>query len=223
MERTVKANESSIAGETASEIEPILVVGKDGRDSDARISLYAVASANTSIVFDSNGGRVLQRVKARAPGSGRTSTPAVTIYFRTIDAAYAISAWLKRELDEAANCVCGLQELLINAVEHGNLEIGLVSKANLLRAGRYPEYVAERLCRPEFQDRVADLRLQWRPGMIVCTITDEGPGFDREALRQLKAEKFRGPNGHGLLVAENCGFSAIEYAGNRVEVVIPQP
>ena len=115
----------------------------------------------------------------------------------------------------------GLQELLVNAVEHGNLEISGAQKRDLLIAGTWREEVERRLADPAYAQRRVIVTFQRGARMIAFTIQDEGEGFDHEAF--LKGPPAgAGYRGRGITLARTLSFSSLTYmgSGSVVEAVI---
>ena len=79
--------------------------------------------------------------------------------------------------DEPEIVVLGLSELLINAVEHGNLGIRFDEKSRLREEGRWEEEVVHRLSMPEYADRRGRLTVTAAADAFIFEIEDEGEGF----------------------------------------------
>ncbi|MFZ0389588.1 MAG: response regulator [Calditrichia bacterium] len=70
-------------------------------------------------------------------------------------------------------------ETLINAIEHGNLELKSTSKSNdLLQIAEFDEMREQRLADPQFAGRNITVTFECSPELFSLTIKDEGPGFD---------------------------------------------
>ena len=72
----------------------------------------------------------------------------------------------------------GLTELLVNAVEHGNLGITYAEKKNLRLNGGWEEEIIRRRALPECRDRRVIVTLERTPEAFKFSVTDEGKGFD---------------------------------------------
>ena len=72
-------------------------------------------------------------------------------HFRTLEEAANLAYKIAACFPEPQKAAFGLNELMHNAVEHGNLGIGYDEKANLLRSGSWREEVERRLNFPENQ------------------------------------------------------------------------
>jgi YesN/AraC family two-component response regulator len=73
--------------------------------------------------------------------------------FRTLEQARDLATLLAGASGIGDRLVVGLSELLINAVEHGNLGIDYATKPRLNTAGTWLEEVGRRLALPEFSGR----------------------------------------------------------------------
>jgi len=141
--------------------------------------------------------------------------------FRTLEEARNLSTMLALACPNSDAVVVGLQELMINAVEHGNLEISAREKRDLLMTGGWREEVERRLAHPDYRDRRVIVTFQRGARMIAFTIQDEGEGFDHEAFLAAPApgERYRG---RGITLARTLSFSSVTYmgSGSVVEAVI---
>lgn len=83
---------------------------------------------------------------------------------------------------EAARLRIGvaLEEALVNALYHGNLEIGSELREDDFR--KYYELASQRQLLSPYQERALKLRVSMTRSEAVFVITDEGPGFDLKSL-----------------------------------------
>ena len=116
----------------------------------------------------------------------------------------------------------GLTELLVNAIEHGNLGISYDEKKRLRLIGGWEAEVARRLALPEFQERAVRVRVVRQPGRLEFTVSDDGPGFDWQKYLDFEPERAADPNGRGIALARLMSFAELEYQGrgNVVQAVI---
>ena len=142
--------------------------------------------------------------------------------FKTLEEARRLAALLAETCPNPSKAMTGLAELMINAVEHGNLGITYTEKSRLNADGRWVEEIEARLQRPEYADRFAKITLQRTPGHITFTIEDQGKGFNPEAYLELSAERAFDTHGRGIAMARMFSFETIEYqgAGNIVQAVV---
>lgn len=143
--------------------------------------------------------------------------------FRTLEDACALANAFATLCAHPASAGVGLAELLINAVEHGNLGIGLHEKAALLRAGRWEQEVARRLWLPENVSKIASLRC-WREwDCLVFSVVDQGRGFEWRRFLVLDQGRASQPNGRGIALARSMAFRALEYRGGGNEALASVP
>lgn len=113
----------------------------------------------------------------------------------------------------------GLSDLMVNAVEHGNLGISYQEKTALRWEGDWEAEVGRRLALPEFAQRCATVRAERNANGVVFTITDEGDGFDWEKYLAFDPDRAFDPNGRGIAMAKMMSFSRLEYLGKGNVVV----
>lgn len=111
----------------------------------------------------------------------------------------------------------GIYELLINAIEHGNLGISFIQKNELMRRGEWQKEINRRLRLRNNSEKSVRVEILSRSGECRFTITDSGNGFNwRQRLSEDCAESR--PHGRGLVIAMQSGFESMEFneAGNAV-------
>jgi len=112
-------------------------------------------------------------------------------------------------------------ELLLNGIEHGNLEISYEEKSELLESGRYESELEKRLAAEEHRDKLVTVVLKRVEDHLEILISDCGSGFDYESYVAFDRERVLDSHGRGVLLA--CGLLKTEYLhpGNRVRVELP--
>lgn len=113
----------------------------------------------------------------------------------------------------------GLSDLMVNAVEHGNLGVTYQEKSLLRWEGDWDAEIERRLVLPQFAHRYATVRAERQPGGVVFTITDQGDGFDWEKYLSFDPDRAFDPNGRGIAMAKMMSFSRLEYLGKGNVVV----
>lgn len=136
---------------------------------------------------------------------------------RTVDAVYGMAGQLAHHFFDSRIVMPGIYELLMNAIEHGNLEIGFELKTELLAAGRWEEEVAMRQQSPRYLQRKVEIELSLDDMWCALAITDAGQGFDWTRYASQTAGHDEA-HGRGLLIAQQCGFASLQFnaAGNQV-------
>jgi len=113
----------------------------------------------------------------------------------------------------------GYSELLINAVEHGNLSISYAEKSTLMNEGRWAEEVETRLQHPDFTDRRVNVTLEKTANANCVTITDQGNGFDWQTYVEFSPERVFDLHGRGIAMSKVISFDGLEYLGKGNSVV----
>ncbi|MCP4136328.1 MAG: PAS domain S-box protein [bacterium] len=117
----------------------------------------------------------------------------------------------------------GLREMVINAIEHGNLDISYNEKTELILRGEYLDFISERQNDPRYSERRVTIEYSIATDRVTYIISDEGKGFDynkilNSELSDLNKAMFS--HGRGILMARDI-FDEIVYNvdGNRVVLV----
>ena len=140
------------------------------------------------------------------------------------EATRKVTHTLKRYLDaEEANflMIC-LREMIINAVEHGNLEISFEEKSKAQREQQYFEFIQERQQMEQFKDRSVTIEYSITSKRAIYRITDMGPGFDHKLYmnnrEQNHAEMLE--HGRGLFMTLSA-FDTVKFneKGNQVSLI----
>lgn len=143
--------------------------------------------------------------------------------FRSPGEARRLAAMLSRLCPDKLGAAMGLAELMINAVEHGNLGIGYAEKGELLAANTWKEEIEHRLATPELGGRLAELEFAHEDTHLRFTIRDEGAGFDWKNYLDLDPARAFDANGRGIALARQLAFASLEYhgTGNLVTATLP--
>ncbi|MCK6390542.1 MAG: response regulator [Azonexus sp.] len=139
--------------------------------------------------------------------------------FSTLDDVTALVPLLAALCPEPDRVAPGLSDLMVNAIEHGNLGISYREKALLKWEGDWEGEIARRLALPQFVGRTAKIRFELEAQEIRFTISDEGEGFDWRKFLDFDPERAFDPNGRGIAMARLTSFCSLEYQG-RGNVVV---
>jgi CheY-like chemotaxis protein/anti-sigma regulatory factor (Ser/Thr protein kinase) len=139
--------------------------------------------------------------------------------YRNLAEARDLALLLADASMDPARTVVGYSELLINAVEHGNLGISYGDKGQLLREGRWVEEVEARLRHPEHAASRVRVILEKVDGTSRVTIIDQGAGFDWQSYLEFSAERVFDIHGRGIAMSKSMSFDSLEYLGNGNTVV----
>lgn len=138
---------------------------------------------------------------------------------RTLDEAEGLASLLAQLCPEPERRVGGFVELLVNAIEHGNLEISCAEKRQLLMDGLWHARIQELLEDPRFATRTVRVQFErGEAGSVEFSIEDDGQGFDVAAVLKRELEDNDTRNGRGIALARLMSFDELTYEGkgNRV-------
>jgi CheY-like chemotaxis protein len=143
-------------------------------------------------------------------------------YFQTPHEARQLSTLLAHAYPDPSRVVTGLLELLLNAIEHGNLGITYKEKTHFLTTGQLENETERRLQNPVFRDRVGVAKLTRARDALYLSVIDEGEGFEWQRFLQFSPERAFDTHGRGIATANLYSFDTLEYRGkgNRVETVV---
>lgn len=118
--------------------------------------------------------------------------------------------------------VIGITELLINAVEHGNLGVSYEEKQQLVTSGKWREAIDARQQQPEYAQKQVDVVLQRKPDGIFLQVSDEGKGFEWWKYLEIDPSRATHPNGRGIALANKISFDRLQFTqdGSRVLAVV---
>jgi DNA-binding response OmpR family regulator len=139
--------------------------------------------------------------------------------YRTIEEARGLAAVLANACPDPEATVIGLTELLVNAVEHGNLGITYDEKSTLLAEGSWVAEIDRRLTLPENQSKRVGVRFHRADAELSFTICDCGDGFEWTRYLDIDPRRAFDRHGRGILMARHVSFSSVEYRGCGNEVV----
>jgi DNA-binding response OmpR family regulator len=139
--------------------------------------------------------------------------------FRTLEESRNLAFLIANCFPEPEAVVYGLNEMLINAVEHGNLGIAYSEKTQLILEGQLQEEIDRRLNLPENRDKWAYLSFEAEERCLRVRIKDQGAGFDWRQYLEISPERATHPHGRGIATSKMMSFTAVEYLGCGNEVV----
>ncbi|PPD34716.1 MAG: response regulator receiver protein [Methylomonas sp.] len=135
-------------------------------------------------------------------------------HYRTLQEAKQLAQTLSQTCMVPERVIVGLQELLINAVEHGNLGVTYADKTRLMLDNSWLQEVERRLALPELQQKFVEIQFERQHDKIVFTIKDHGQGFDWRKYLEFDPERVFDPHGRGIALAKMMSFDTLTYLGN---------
>jgi len=123
--------------------------------------------------------------------------------------------------DSSVMFISSSTEMLMNAYEHGNLDVDLNLKNKLIKNGAYEEYL---LTKEKETDKKISVTLSLHEEngkeFLVLTIADEGPGFEMSILKEPGSTDSRQLNTRGIKITQRLA-DGIYYnkKGNETKLI----
>ena len=144
----------------------------------------------------------------------------MSFQYRTISECEKLASLLANTCPAPEAIVTGLMELLLNAVEHGNLNITYEEKSELVSKDEWRSEVERRLELPENISKKVDVHFKRTEKEISFYIQDRGKGFDWEEFLEFSTtERAFDNHGRGIAMANKLSFDSVEYIGNGSKVL----
>jgi anti-sigma regulatory factor (Ser/Thr protein kinase) len=145
--------------------------------------------------------------------------------FRTPDDIEKLVPLLARLFPDPDRTLAGISELMMNAIEHGNLEIGQERKADWVARGVYESELAKRLNTPPYSARWGEVMINKREDGVMIVIMDQGCGFCWQDLIHDQGDTngaILEPNGRGIATAKDVSFDQLRFnhQGNQVTAFV---
>lgn len=131
---------------------------------------------------------------------------------RTAEEARDVAIFIAQGCPRTCNIAVGIYVLLVNAIEHGNLEFSPDEKAESIAEGRWRRKVARRIGEAAYAKRRVHVKFKRGGRMISLVIQDEGPGIDLIDAER-KAPSPASYRGKGIKLARSLGFCQVSYLG----------
>lgn len=146
-----------------------------------------------------------------------------TFKIQTLQEAQSLASLLANECPNPRLAAVGISEILINAIEHGNLNISYQEKTRLHASADWLNEIERRLTLPENRNKFVTIHFSKTPGHINIRISDEGHGFDWRMYQTLDTNRVFDNHGRGIIMARGLAFENMIYhgSGNDVECIIP--
>ncbi len=119
----------------------------------------------------------------------------------------------------------GIHEMVLNAIEHGNLEITAQEKEQAIEQASYDRLLEERQADPRYAARRVTVHVTRDDiqGLYECSIKDEGRGFDWKQWlgTRTSPDHFQGGCWRGIALAQHAA-ETVTYneIGNEVTLTV---
>lgn len=134
--------------------------------------------------------------------------------FSTTSEARALGGLLAQLCPTPDTACLGLTELLLNAVEHGNLAISYDEKTKLLSDNQLQNEISIRLTLPEYASRQVKVKFLQSDQELIFMIQDQGNGFEWQRYLEIDMNRLLHNHGRGIAMSKKLSFSSLEYFGN---------
>lgn len=134
--------------------------------------------------------------------------------FRSLQEAKDLALWLADASQDPGRTVNGYSEILINAVEHGNLGITYEEKSRLMNEGLWAIEVESRLRHPTYSERLVHVMWKKTDSAYIVIVTDQGNGFEWQKYLEFSPERVFDLHGRGIAMSKVMSFDSLEYLGN---------
>jgi len=163
----------------------------------------------------------IERISKVIPGGDHLVSS--KYHFKTPEDVRNIASGVAGLCKNPDTVVIGLVELMMNAVEHGNLGLGYDAKTELLNNDQYFREIETRLQLDPYKDKYAKLKFErFENGRIELTIMDQGDGFNWQEYLDFSPSRMTHMHGRGIAIASTACFSSVHYqdSGNVVIATI---
>jgi sigma-B regulation protein RsbU (phosphoserine phosphatase) len=121
------------------------------------------------------------------------------------------------EESEILNLKIGIEEMITNAIEHGNLGISFIEKNAAIARGRWGDLLSERLKEDDNAEKAVRISSSITTDCFRISVRDEGKGFDWRNLPEVLPENLFTFSGRGIFLTK-IYYDEVNYndAGNEV-------
>lgn len=129
----------------------------------------------------------------------------------TLEEAECLAAFMAHCFPDPDRVLQGLAELLINAVEHGLLNIGYERKSELIEMGTWRSEILRRQSDPQHKGKYIEAVLSRKDNGIYVVITDPGEGFNWKRYMDIDPSRAGDSHGRGIAQANAISFDKLTY------------
>lgn len=140
-------------------------------------------------------------------------------HIKTIDDAKSLSSVLAYTAPAPQNTAVGLFELMINAIEHGTLQMTYEEKTRLIKQDKLQQEIQRRLALPEHKNKVVEVLFERTDTQLQFTVRDSGEGFHYSPFLEFSIERAMHSHGRGIMIANKLSFDELIYQNNGSTVI----
>ncbi len=146
--------------------------------------------------------------------SGCAHLVSVRYRFRTLEECREVALQVAQICPEPEIVLLGVRELLVNAVEHGNLGVSYDDKSDLLDSGDWDAEIERRLKSAEYSAKRVNVAVKKLDDRIEILIKDDGDGFDWQKYEDIDPKRLLDKHGRGIALSRMMSFDELSYKGN---------
>ena len=141
---------------------------------------------------------------------------------RTLEEAKNLATLLAKLCHDPEIRGLGFLEILLNAIEHGNLGISYQEKSHLLAEGMWEAEINHRLQSSKNKSKMVEVHIQSEGENVSVIIKDQGDGFDWRKYLTFDPRRITHSHGRGIAMAKAISFDDLEYrgCGNEVHITV---
>lgn len=143
----------------------------------------------------------------------------VEFKFQNIEDIKDIASHLASYYPDQDKAMYGISELMINAIEHGNLGLSFEQKIKFLLKGTWKEEIFRRSALDKNKKKFARVTIAKYEDRIKLIVKDCGNGFDYNEYLELSKDRASSPAGRGIATAKIYSFDELSYVGKGNEVI----
>ena len=138
--------------------------------------------------------------------------------FQTLEEARSLCAFIANCFPEPERVLSGLGELLINAIEHGILDIGYDRKTTLIDRGTWESEIIRMQNLPENKGKFCNATILHKDEGTYVVIEDPGHGFEWKKFINIDPARAGDNHGRGIAQAKTMSFDKLTFneKGNQV-------
>lgn len=137
---------------------------------------------------------------------------------KTVEDAKSLSSVLAYITPTPKETSVGLFELMLNGIEHGNLNISYLEKTKFVKRGDLQKEISRRLALAENCEKRVTVIFKRTTEKLEFTISDTGKGFDPLRYLDFSIERAMDNHGRGIMIANKLSFDELEYQDNGSKV-----
>jgi len=139
--------------------------------------------------------------------------------FSTLDDCYTLAGLLSSAFPEPTEVILGITELMLNALEFGQVGLSYQEKTDLIDKNQLQDYVSAKLASPEVKGKSVKVILARTETEIIVSIEDQGKGFDWKKYMNFSPERATDNHGRGIATANLMSFDALTYVNEGSKAV----